>query len=184
MLRSRRLPPLLYPGDRMVRTRRLRGDPHPAGSSESSSRTAPRCPQKVARILRHLRALRFRQIPKSLGGMHSWTHALRLSRTTQPGRHHRSPGGTSRPDRGVRPPSRRFFGTIWGGNLAVIASLAGTPWLPKLQSEEAFFFEDIDEAPYRIDRYLTQLSQAGFFDHCRQVFLGTFTQFHPESAVL
>ena len=77
-----------------------------------------------------------------------------------------------------------FSGTIWGGNLAVIASLAGTPWLPKLQSEEAFFFEDIDEAPYRIDRYLPQLSQAGFFDHCRQVFLGTFTQFHPESAVL
>ena len=77
-----------------------------------------------------------------------------------------------------------FSGTIWGGNLAVIASLTGTPWLPKLQAEEAFFFEDIDEAPYRIDRYLTQLSQAGFFDRCRQVFLGTFTQFQPESAVV
>lgn len=80
-------------------------------------------------------------------------------------------------------PDDHFCGTIWGGNLAVIASLAGTPWLPKLESSEAFFFEDVDEAPYRIDRYLTQLADAGFFESCRQVFTGTFTQFEPAPAV-
>lgn len=66
-----------------------------------------------------------------------------------------------------------FRGRIWGGNLAVLASLAGTPWIspPKC---EAVFLEDIGEAPYRLDRYLTQLKNSGFFHHTRQIFLGTF----------
>jgi muramoyltetrapeptide carboxypeptidase len=76
-----------------------------------------------------------------------------------------------------------FHGTIWGGNLAVLASLCGTEWLPCPNADQAIFLEDIDEAPYRVDRYLTQLADSGFFEHCKRVFLGTFTGFEPASAV-
>lgn len=68
-----------------------------------------------------------------------------------------------------------FRGPIWGGNLAVLASLCGTPWLPKVESG-ALFLEDIDEAPYRLDRFLTQLHDNGFFASARGVFLGQFSK--------
>jgi muramoyltetrapeptide carboxypeptidase len=76
-----------------------------------------------------------------------------------------------------------FHGSIWGGNLAVLASLAGTPWLPTPGADCAVFLEDVDEAPYRVDRYFTQLHQSGFFSLARKVILGTFTGFEPASAV-
>jgi len=80
-------------------------------------------------------------------------------------------------------PDLEFHGTIWGGNLAVLASLAGTPWLPTPEAGSAVLLEDVDEAPYRVDRYLTQLFHSGFFSQTRKVFLGTFTGFEPASAV-
>ena len=76
-----------------------------------------------------------------------------------------------------------FHGTLWGGNLAVLASLAGTPWLPTPTADTAVFLEDVDEAPYRVDRYLTQLYHSGFFSQTRKVILGTFTGFEPAAAV-
>jgi muramoyltetrapeptide carboxypeptidase len=76
-----------------------------------------------------------------------------------------------------------FHGPIWGGNLAVLASLAGTPWLPTPGVGSAIFLEDVDEAPYRVDRYFTQLHQAGFFSQANKVILGTFTEFEPAAAV-
>lgn len=78
----------------------------------------------------------------------------------------------------------QFRGPVWGGNLAVLASLSGTPWLPVPEAGTAVFLEDVDEAPYRVDRYLTQLSQSGFFKHTNKVVLGTFTGFEPATAVL
>ncbi len=68
-----------------------------------------------------------------------------------------------------------FEGGIWGGNLAVLASLAGTPWLPEIR-ESAIFLEDIDETPYRLDRFVTQLHDSGFFRYTPGVFLGYFTR--------
>jgi len=81
-------------------------------------------------------------------------------------------------------PEATFNGPIWGGNLAVLASLCGTPWLPRLTTPGAIFLEDIDEAPYRLDRYLTQLYDSGFFAHRKQLFLGTFTGFQPAELAL
>lgn len=77
----------------------------------------------------------------------------------------------------------RFTGPIWGGNLAVLASLCGTPWLPAVKSG-AIFLEDVGEPPYRLDRFLTQLFDSGFFRHTNKVFLGTFTEFEPAESAL
>lgn len=71
--------------------------------------------------------------------------------------------------------SPAFEGPIWGGNLAVLASLCGTPWLPRID-DGAIFLEDIDEAPYRLDRFLTQLFDSGFFASTHRVVLGQFTR--------
>jgi muramoyltetrapeptide carboxypeptidase len=51
-------------------------------------------------------------------------------------------------------------GEVFGGCLTVLASLIGTPYLPKL-SGRLLFLEDVGESPYRIDRLLTQLRDAG-----------------------
>ena len=77
----------------------------------------------------------------------------------------------------------QFEGPIWGGNLAVLASLCGTPWLPEVKNG-AIFLEDVGEPPYRIDRFFNQLYDSGFFRHTNRVFLGTFTEFEPATAVL
>lgn len=51
-------------------------------------------------------------------------------------------------------------GVLAGGNLTVLASLCGTPW--QLDAAGAVVLvEDVGEAPYRLDRALTQLRQAG-----------------------
>ena len=76
-----------------------------------------------------------------------------------------------------------FHGPIWGGNLAVLASLAGTPWLPRI-TRGALFLEDIEEAPYRLDRFVTQLHDCGFFSDAQGVFLGQFTRCGTDGAGL
>src|SRR5262245_33503401 len=51
-------------------------------------------------------------------------------------------------------------GTLWGGNLAMITHLAGTPHLPRVE-HGILFLEDISEHPYRVERMLYQLHFAG-----------------------
>ncbi|EQB03597.1 peptidase U61 LD-carboxypeptidase A [Sphingobium baderi LL03] len=51
-------------------------------------------------------------------------------------------------------------GRLLGGNLTVLAALMGTPWLPDFTGA-ILFIEDTNEAPYRIDRMLTQLALGG-----------------------
>lgn len=65
-------------------------------------------------------------------------------------------------------------GILIGGNLAVLAALAGTPFAPPLEGS-VLFLEDIGERPYRVDRMLTTLHQAGWFERVRGVILGAFT---------
>ncbi len=70
------------------------------------------------------------------------------------------------------PPGRRD-GPVVGGNLTVLASLCGTPW--QLQGAGCIVvLEDVGEAPYRLDRLVTQLLQAGCLDGCAGLALGQF----------
>lgn len=64
-------------------------------------------------------------------------------------------------------------GVLWGGNLAMIASLIGTPYLPRVRG--VLFLEDINEHPYCIERMFAQLLHAGILQRQRAVLLGHFT---------
>jgi len=65
-------------------------------------------------------------------------------------------------------------GTVWGGNLAMIMSLAGTPHFPQIDGG-ILFLEDIAEHPYRIERMLLQLMQTGVLARQRAIVLGDFS---------
>lgn len=64
--------------------------------------------------------------------------------------------------------------TLWGGNLAMLASLVGTPYLPDIK-DGILFLEDVGEHPYRIERMLSQLLHAGVLGRQQAVVLGQFT---------
>ncbi len=70
-------------------------------------------------------------------------------------------------------------GRLVGGNVAVLASLLGTPYA--VDTDDAvLLLEDVGERPYRIDRFLLQLRQAGKLDSVRGVVLGYFTDCEPD----
>jgi len=73
-------------------------------------------------------------------------------------------------------PSGLFKGRLWGGNLALVAHLAGTRYLPKI-SGGLLFVEDINEHPYRIERMLYQLLHAGILGRQRALLLGDFSAY-------
>lgn len=66
--------------------------------------------------------------------------------------------------------------TLWGGNLTVLCSLVGTPWMPDIKGG-ILFLEDVNEHPYRIERQLTQLINAGIIGRQKAVILGEFNRF-------
>jgi muramoyltetrapeptide carboxypeptidase len=69
----------------------------------------------------------------------------------------------------------RASGRLVGGNLSLIAALAGTRWA--LDARGAIvFIEDVSEALYRVDRLLTQLRQCGLLDAAAGFLLGSFTE--------
>jgi muramoyltetrapeptide carboxypeptidase len=65
-------------------------------------------------------------------------------------------------------------GRLWGGNLAMVLSLLGTPHWPKVNGG-VLFLEDVNEHPYRIERGLLQLHQAGVLAKQKAVLLGDFS---------
>ncbi|GAA2591501.1 LD-carboxypeptidase [Actinomadura fulvescens] len=69
----------------------------------------------------------------------------------------------------------RAEGPLTGGTLALLTATLGTPWAPAPAAGHIVFLEDVTEAPYRIDRMLTQLLQAGWFDGATGVVLGPWT---------
>jgi len=69
-------------------------------------------------------------------------------------------------------------GLLWGGNLCMVASLLGTPHWPRIKGG-VLFLEDVNEHPYRIERSLLQLQQAGVLNAQKAVVLGAFTDFRP-----
>lgn len=64
-------------------------------------------------------------------------------------------------------------GKLWGGNLSVLCSLLGTPHWPKVKGG-VLFLEDVNEHPYRVERMLLQLHQAGVLAAQKVVVLGSF----------
>jgi len=74
----------------------------------------------------------------------------------------------------TEPQEVNVTGKIWGGNLAMIASLAGTPWLPEIE-EGILVIEDVNEHPFRVERMLLQLAQSGILARQKAIVLGSFT---------
>lgn len=62
-------------------------------------------------------------------------------------------------------------GPLMGGNLSLVCSLLGTAFLPAF-SGRILFFEELEEPPYRIDRMLTQLLNAGLLQQVAGVAIG------------
>ncbi len=69
-------------------------------------------------------------------------------------------------------------GRLLGGNLTVLTSLLGSGYLPDWDGC-ILFLEDIEEAPYRIDRMLTQLRLAGILQKARAVIWGNCSDCDP-----
>jgi muramoyltetrapeptide carboxypeptidase len=73
-------------------------------------------------------------------------------------------------------PSTRASGILWGGNLAMVAHLAGTRFMPDIDGG-ILFLEDVAEHPYRIERMLYQLFHAGILARQSAILLGAFTEY-------
>jgi muramoyltetrapeptide carboxypeptidase len=69
-------------------------------------------------------------------------------------------------------------GRLVGGNLSNLSALMGTPYAPATRGH-LLFLEDVREAPYRIDRMLTQLAQAGLIKAAAGIVLGVFDKCVP-----
>jgi len=65
-------------------------------------------------------------------------------------------------------------GRLVGGNLSLVASLIGSPYLPRLDGH-LLFLEDIGEDPYRIDRMLNSLRISGAIRGVRGLVFGDFS---------
>jgi muramoyltetrapeptide carboxypeptidase len=71
-------------------------------------------------------------------------------------------------------------GRLLGGNLSVLTALLGSPYLPDFR-DAVLFLEDVNEAPYRVDRMLTQLSLARVLKGARAVVWGTCHECDPDA---
>jgi muramoyltetrapeptide carboxypeptidase len=78
-------------------------------------------------------------------------------------------------------PAVEASGTIWGGNLAMLVSLLGTPYFPQVDGG-ILFVEDINEHPYRIERMLLQLLQAGVLERQQALVLGDISGYRLSPA--
>ncbi|QWE09157.1 LD-carboxypeptidase [Polynucleobacter ibericus] len=70
-------------------------------------------------------------------------------------------------------------GLLWGGNLTVLAGLVATPYLPNIAQTQGgiLFLEDVNEHPYRIERMLMQLMDAGILSNQGAILLGGFSAY-------
>ncbi|MEW6757811.1 MAG: LD-carboxypeptidase [Acidobacteriota bacterium] len=82
--------------------------------------------------------------------------------------------GRPRPLPGRGPKAKAGPWPVFGGCLSLLSVLVGTPWEPALV-DRWLFLEDVGERLYRLDRLLTHLHAAGWFDRASGVLLGGFT---------
>ncbi len=76
----------------------------------------------------------------------------------------------------------RASGTLVGGNLVTLVSMAGTRFQPDF-SDGILFLEDIKEPAYKIDRMLTQMAFSGILAGVRGVVLGSFDHCGDETMI-
>lgn len=69
-------------------------------------------------------------------------------------------------------------GRLLGGNLSVLAGIAGSPYLP-VWDGAILFLEDVREDIYRVDRMLTTLKLAGILNRIRGFVFGTCSECGP-----
>lgn len=68
-----------------------------------------------------------------------------------------------------------LHGWLFGGNLAVLTNLIGTPWFPSSLAGAIVFLEDVGEHAGRVGRYITQWQQSGATRDIKAVVLGCFS---------
>jgi muramoyltetrapeptide carboxypeptidase len=86
---------------------------------------------------------------------------------------HRDPAGRADGARTLR--GGRVEGVLVGGNLALLAALAGTPYAPSYDGA-ILVVEDVGEPTYRLDRMLRQLALSGAFSSLAGIAFGQFTE--------
>ena len=69
-------------------------------------------------------------------------------------------------------------GPVWGGNLTLLCSLLGTPWMPSMPGG-ILVLEDVNEPAYKIERMLLQLLHAGVLAQQQAIVLGNFCEPKP-----
>lgn len=86
---------------------------------------------------------------------------------------------TSQQLSGLGSKTKNSTGMLWGGNLTVLASLIGTPYFPAEQQYQngILFLEDVNEHPYRIERMLMQLLDAGILAKQSAIVMGGFSAY-------
>jgi len=77
---------------------------------------------------------------------------------------------------------RRIDGTLWGGNLSLLAHLVGTPYFPAIDGG-ILYVEEFAEEPYAVERLFLQLYHAGVLGRQRALVLGDFTDCAPTNPV-
>lgn len=72
-------------------------------------------------------------------------------------------------------------GRLMGGNLTLVCATLGTPYAMEAAGS-VLFLEDVNEAPYRVDRMLSQLRLAGILDAVTGIVMGQFTTKDPNDS--
>jgi muramoyltetrapeptide carboxypeptidase len=62
-------------------------------------------------------------------------------------------------------------GVCWGGNLSMLMSVVGTPFMPQIE-RGLLFIEDVNEHPYRLERMLIQLRDSGILAQQQALIIG------------
>ncbi len=74
-------------------------------------------------------------------------------------------------------------GRLIGGNLSLVSALTGTPYAADFR-KAILFLEEVNEEPYRIDRWMTQLDLALGFRHAAALMIGVCENCGPKDEEL
>ncbi len=70
----------------------------------------------------------------------------------------------------------KISGILWGGNLAMLTTILGTKYCPKIK-DGVLFLEDINEHPYRIERMLHQLYAHKILQQQKAIIFADFSDY-------